>query len=70
MDKYTKAVLALVFISIGAWVYLAPQYKYYRHPPYIGHYANIAGWGEFYLTWIDSRPPAYAVIYAPVRNYE
>jgi len=69
MDKYTKAILAVVFISIGAWVYIAPQYKYHRHPPYIGHYEKIAIWGEFHLQFFDSRPPAFAVPYVPVRSY-
>lgn len=69
MPKFTKAVLTVIALVIGAGAYIDHTYGIREHPPQIGHYENISNWGEDHLEAVDSRPPAYAVIYAPVRSY-
>ena len=69
MDKYTKAVLTVIAVLIGTGAYIDHTYSIREHPPHVGHYENISIWGEDYLESVDIRPPAYAVIYAPVRSY-
>ena len=69
MDKYTKAVLTVIALLVGTGFYLDHKYGFHRYPPQIGKYEEIAIWGEGYLRFVDPRPPAYAVIYVPVRRY-
>ncbi len=69
MSEYPKAVLTVIALLVGTGFYLDHTYGIRKHPTQIGHYENISNWGEDYLEAFDSRPPAYAVIYAPVRSY-
>jgi hypothetical protein len=69
MDKYTKVALTVIALVVGVGAYIDHTYGIRKHPPHIGHYERIAMWGEDYMEVFDSRPPAYAVIYVPVRSY-
>mgnify|MGYP001160676284 FL=1 len=70
MNKYTKAVLTVVALLAGTSAYIDHTFGVRKHPPHIGSYERIALLSEDYMEVFDSRPPAYAVIYMPVRNYQ
>ena len=70
MDKGTQAVLTVIALMFGVGAYIDHAYGIRKHPPHIGHYEQIAMWGEHYMEVFDARPPAYAVIYVPVRSYQ
>jgi len=69
MDRFTTAVLTMIALLFATGVYLDHTFGIRKHPPHVGHYEHISIWGEDYLEAIDSRPPAYAVLYVPVRSY-
>ena len=69
MANYTKAVLTVFALLVVTSAYLDYTFGIRKHPPLIGYYENISNWGEDYMEIFDYRPPAYAVIYAPVRSY-
>ena len=70
MGNYTKAVLTVIALLAGTSAYIDHTFGIRKHPLHIGLYERIALLGEDYMEVFDARPPAYAVIYVPVRSYQ
>ena len=65
----TNIVLGTIVLCTSFGMYVVHSYAIHTYPPQIGYYENIAIWGEYHLEVSDLRPPAYSVIYAPIRSY-